>query len=261
MIYGFLAVFLFISFWSIAKADENNDSPKENDYEMAKRYGYSTMDVLDTYRQIKNSLDTNKIQKEIAEKLKKSDFDRANLIDTALFNIVQKAYAVLVAEGHIVLADTIKDEYETTYKMALTRGLFGTLELGDHPPMSEWLDSVHERIHDAVGDLVCKYFRFHDIYILNHGIRVIFNPKDYDLKDYKDHFAGHLIWGYFWEHHGVAGVVSYWIVNGVCIGSTWGLGLVAFVCSPIASLTEHVIDKRIAPPIAESIWKRAQKSN
>ena len=261
IVFFYYLTLLGLGAFSVASASTLQDEPKKDDYDAAERYGYTPKDVRRAYRDVKNRIDVDELTREIGERLERSDFDRAALIDQALFNMIQKVHGVLVAEGHTALAATIKAEYEATYKMALTRGLFGTLELGDHPPMSTWLDSVHERIHDALGDFLCKYFRFHDIYILNHGIRVIFNPKDYDLKDYKDHFAGHLIWGYFWEHHGVAGVVSFWVVQGVCTGATWGLGLVTFVCTPIASLAEHVVDKHVAPPIAEAIWQRAQKDN
>lgn len=246
---------------SVSFAAILNDEPKKADYDAAERYGYKPQDVRRAYKDARKRIDVDEMTRQISERLERSDFDRAALIDQAIFNMMQKIHAVLVAEGHVALAAQIRSEYEATYKMALTRGLFGTLEIGDHPPMNEWLESVHKRIHDQLDNFLCQYFRFHDIFILNHGIPVVMNPKPYTLKDYKDHFAGHLIWGYFWEHHGVAGVVSFWVVEGVCVGATWGLGLVAFVCSPIAAFTEHLVDKHVAPPIAEAIWQRAQHNN
>jgi hypothetical protein len=237
-----------------------NEEPRKEDYKVARRYGYLKSDVFEAYRQKKSEVNIDKLNKEIKKKLSGTDFDRATLIEETLDNLIGRAVLVLSYEGHNSLADDIGYEYEQFYRFALTKHLLGIDEIGDHPPMNEWIDSVHERIHDAIGDMLCQYFRFHDIYILNHGIPVVFRPGLYDLKDYKDHFAGHLIWGWWWEHHGVAGVVAFWLVDGACIAGSYGLGVITFVCTPIATLAQNVMDKHIAPPVAEAIWKRAQEN-
>jgi len=249
--------FLIFCVYTTAKAAE--DEPTKSDYKMAKRYGYLRSDVLEAHAEAKQKTDVKKLNNEIKAKLSGTVFERAELIEDTLDKMMEKITAVLMAEGHDKLAEDIGYEYEQFYQKALTRHLLGFDEIGDHPPMNEWLDSVHERIHEALGDFVCQYFRFHDIYILNHGIPVVFRPAAYDLKDYKDHFAGHLIWGWYWEHHGVAGVVAFWLVDGACIAGSYGLGVITFVCTPIATLAQNVMDKHIAPPIAESIWQRAQE--
>ena len=252
----FLA-FLTFFIYTTAKADET-DEPQDNDYKMAKRYGYLKSDVWDAYLEKKSTINVDKLNKEIKIKLSGTDLDRASLIEDTLDNLIGRAVLVLSYEGHHKIADDISYEYENIYRFALTRHLLSIDEIGDHPPMSEWLDSVHKRIHDALGDFVCQYFRFHDIFILNHGIPVVFRPNAYDLKDYKDHFAGHLLFGWWFEHHGVAGVAAFWLIDGACIAGSYGLGIITFVCTPIASLAEKIMDKHIAPPIAKMIWERAQ---
>lgn len=247
-----------LTFYSAAKSEETSE-PKENDYKVARHYGYLKSDVWDAYLEKKSSVDINKLNKEIEARLKGTDFDRALVIEETMDALIGRAVLVLSYEGHHKLADDISYEYEQFYRFALTRNLLGIDEIGDHPPMSEWLDEIHQKIHDALGDMLCQYFRFHDIHILNRGIPVVMRPGLYDLKDYKDHFAGHLIFGWWFEHHGVAGVAAYWLVDGACIAGSYGLGIIVFVCSPIASLAEKVMDKHIAPPIAERIWNRAQE--
>lgn len=249
--------FVIFCVYTAAKAEE--DEPQKNDFYMAKRYGYLKHDVWQAYEEAKKNTDVKKINNEIKIKLEGNVFDRAELIEDTLDKMMEKIHTVLMAEGHDKLANDIAYEYEQFYQKALTRHLLGFDEIGDHPPMSEWLSDVHDRIHEALGDMICQYFHFHDIFIINYGLPVVFRPEFYDLKDYKDHFAGHLIWGWWWEHHGVAGVVAFWLVDGTCIAASYGLGVITFVCSPIATLAENVMDKHIAPPIAQRIWERAQK--
>ena len=259
LIHAIVYAFLVFCIYTTAKAE--TDEPKDNDFKMAKRYGYLKADVWEAYAEAKQRTDVSKLNADLKARLSGNVFDRAAVIEDTLDKMMEKITAVLMAEGHDKLAQDIAYEYEKFYQKALTRHLLGFDEIGDHPPMSEWLDDVHNRIHEALGDMLCQYFRFHDIYILNHGIPVVFRPSAYDLKDYKDHFAGHLIFGWWFEHHGVAGVAAFWLVDGACIAGSYGLGIITFVCTPIASLAEKVMDKHIAPPIAEAIWKAAQEEN
>lgn len=232
----------------------------KDDYKVGQRYGYTKRDLRLAYDEKYKSVNQEKIIKQVAFALENDNLRAAEYMDEALSNLLSTADVILRSQGHDDLADEIQTEYMLFYSGAATRQVLGMKEIGDHPPLSEWLKDVHNKIHDALGDFLCKYFHFHDIMILNYGLPVVFSPKQYKLKDYLDHFAGHQIWGWFWEHHGVAGVVTYWVVNGACIGVTYGLGVVTFVCGPIASLAENVMDKSIAPPVGERIWKRAQEN-
>lgn len=256
LIHYVVLAFISLICASVVKAEDlTND-----DYKAARRYGYSARDIRISYQEKKKLVNKDKVIADVSAALEKDQFQAAQYYDEAIHNLLSKADVILRAEGHYDLADEIQLEYMLVYSGAVTRQMLGMKEIGDHPPLSEWLDTVHEKIHEAIGDWLCKQFHFHDLYILNRGLPVVFYPKKYQLKDYLDHFAGHLIWGWFWEHHGVAGVVTYWVIDGVCIGATYGLGIVTFVCGPIASLGEQVMDKRIAPPIGERVWKRAQQS-
>lgn len=240
--------------------DDAEDVIKPGDYKIAQRYGFKAKDLREAYKEARESIDEEAITEEIAHAFENDPFKSAQIVDEAIDNMFKWAFVILRAEGRTDVADQIEFEYATVYKDYFQRSVLGILEMGDHPPLNDWLKTAHEKIHDIVGDFICKQAHLHDIYILNYSIPVVFSPKSYKLDDYLDHFAGHLIWGWFWEHHGFAGVVTYWAVNGACIGMTWGLGVVPFVCSPIATLAEDIMDKRIAPPMGERIWKRAQES-
>ena len=233
-----------------------NDDLRRNDYKLAARYGYTVRDLREAHAEARNNTNVKAVINDFTKSLENDSFDAAQQTDQALDQIILTASIYLKAEGYEALAEEIGFDYQLHYRGSFTRMFFGQKEIGDHPPVSEWLETVHERIHEAIGDWICQGSHIHDIYILNHA-NVVFKPEmASDLKDYKDHFAGHLIWGWYWEHHGFAGVVSYWLVNAACNAATSGMGLVTFACGPIAGFAENQVDKRIAPPIADRIWKR-----
>ena len=89
---------------------------------------------------------------------------------------------------------------------------------------------------------------------------MVFNPTGYEKIDYLDHFAGHPLSRWSFDHHGLAGVVSYWASTAVCGAATAGLGLLTFVCGPISGFVENGMDRYIAPPIAGKIWESAHNN-
>ncbi len=254
-------VSLFMVFWffGVAFAENNvsSDRPTKDTYEVAKKFGYTNKkEIWQLNRELSQKIDTSKIEQEIAKAMESDPVKMAELTETALQNLLSRADGVLRNMGHDELADQIFFEYDTYYRGAIVNKAMGIKEIGDHPPLSEWLDTIHTKIEEAIGQFFCDFFHFHDIFIINHALPVVFNPSKYQLKDYLDHFSGHLIWGFWWEHHGLAGVITYWTVEVICSVSTGGVGLAVFACGPIAGLAEHLMDKRIAPPIGKRIWQR-----
>ena len=244
-----------------AEPEAKDSRLRKDDFKVGKKYGYMASDLRSAHKDAVARVNVDKLSKSVLERLERMDIDSYALLDEATENLLKKADVLLRAEGHNGLADEISDEFVAHYRNANVKAYLGIKEIGDHPPVSEWLQTVHKKIHDAIGDFLCQWSHIHDVYILNHA-NVVFKPKmASDLKDYKDHFAGHLIWGWWWEHHGFAGVVTYWVIEGACIGASYGLGIVTFVCGPIATYAENVVDKRIAPPIAERIWNRVHEHN
>jgi hypothetical protein len=233
-----------------------------DDYKAAAAFGYT--DVEDLKRENEAASARVNLQAHydaVAKSFYGDRYKAAEMTDKAIGQLLSVAGGALRAKGEVELADEIAYEYEMYYKNSVACVVAGcVMEIGDHPPMNEWLDSVHEKIHAKMTDRWCQYFHFHDIEILNHGIPVVFAPTKYAFDDYKDHFAGHMDGPFSWVHHGVAGVVTYWGVNITCSAGTAGLGAVTFFCGPISGFAEHVMDKRIAPKVAKRIWDRANDS-
>jgi hypothetical protein len=249
-------IFVFICGSLFAQSDE----PNQETYKVARKFGYSDKrEIYKLNRELRKTVKSESIAQDVLKSFERDTIAAAEYSDIALENLLSTADIVLRNTGHDRLADEIAMDFVMHYRNGFARLALGEKELGDHPPMSQWLDDIHQKIEDAIGKFFCEFFHIHDLYILNHGFRVVFAPSQYKLDDYKDHFSGHLIWGWFWEHHGVAGVVVYWVVNGICGAATSGMGIAVFACSPIATLAENVTDKRLAPPVAERIWKRANE--
>lgn len=237
------------------------DELKPEDFKAAKRYGFiDRIQMKRLHADRKRLVNTDKIKTRIEGLLASDDkLPLAQEADEALEAILYRADAVLRAEGHDKLADEISNEYIANYQNSFTMRLLGFKEIGDHPPANEWLDSVHDRIEGAIGEYWCQFFHFHLIFVLNHGFPVVLAPKQYDLPDYSDHFAGHMISDWRFKHHGVAGGLTWIAVQVTCSGATSGLGMATFVCGPISGLAEFGMDKYLAPPLAERIWQRAQE--
>jgi len=225
--------------------------------------GLNEQSVMKLRKQREAATDEVAISKKIADSFEDDDFMSAVYTDQALAAIVSQAVNVLTFYGHVDEAQKIKAEYAKNYSTAYVTMFLdnGSVdkEIGDRPPVSKWIDDVHTQIEDALGLMLCKYFHLHDMYVLNYAIPTVFSPELYAKKDYLDAFAGHPITRLFWEHHGVAGIVTYWAVNLTCMVGTSGMGAATFICGPISSIAENAMDRRIAPPVGTRIWERAQK--
>lgn len=255
-----LAASCFVSAQALrAEVAPADDSITEADVDAAREFGFTDrLKIRRLNAKAKSTTPVSDIQAQVIRDLEAPGL-RGQMIDSAVGALIKTAANVLRAKGFNEDADEIESQYLTRYAQAFTCMDSGCLMSGDHPPMNEWLDGVHKKIHTKLGDFWCKYFHFHDIEIINYGVPVVFAPKDYELKHYKEHFAGEINYGMFWNFHGVAGVVTYWAVQIVCAAGTSGLGMITFACGPISGFAEHVMDKRIAPPVATRIWERAHQ--
>lgn len=219
--------------------------------------GYTTEELEELRNERQEEVDSDAITRNVIEAFADQGIASAVYADEAMAAIVRQSVNVLNHYGHEIKAKKIEAEYERFYKNGFAQKFTGAKEIGDHPPMSEWVTKAHETIENALGLFLCKYFHLHDMYVLNYGIPTIFKPNMYVQKDYMDAFSGHLIWGYFWEHHGVTGIVTYWLVNTACTMGTSGLGIVAFICGPMSGWAETGMDKYIAPPVGRKLWTKA----
>jgi len=241
--------------------DRADDAPIEADYRTAAHYRFSRVDVWFENRRRAGTVDVEAIQKAVVRDLgEPTKLPSAKRLDAVVESTIHRGAAALREMGEGTEADRIEAEYAVAYTGYFVRQYENggiPVEIGDHAPLNLWLELVHAALHIKLGDDLCRYLHVHDLFIVNFAVPVVFNPKRYDLLDYKDHFAGHPLSAWKWEHHGLAGVVTFWAVNITCGAATFGMGLVTFACSPIAGLAESVMDRRIAPPVAERVWKRS----
>ena len=180
--------------------------------------------------------------------------ETAKKVDKSAQNMIRLAGFMLRKKGFYEKASEIETIYANTYQnYTYMYALGGVQDIGDHPPMWEWLDKLEKDLRNLLGDFIMRVTRLEDLRTFNYAIPIVMHP-DGDTRtdpvtlitklDYKQHFVP------------FAGALGYWTAWGVCTGATWGLGAVVFICSPIGMIAERVIEQRIAPDMADKIWER-----
>ena len=186
---------------------------------------------------------TQRYAKRFEIDLRKDKYVIADRADISVGQIIKKAIRKLKEQGYKAEADKITAEFKLydgfildyVYKTGDTRGI------GDHPGI-QWMLDVHKRIHDLLGETICRALRFHDLYNLAHCIPIVFECVDHvDLPEFSEH------WNVF------LGIVSYWVTDVVCLTATWGTGAV-FLCGFVSMGVEQIVLRWIAPKIAEPAW-------
>lgn len=191
-------------------------------------------------------------------KLKNALLDReetAKRVDLTVKNMVKYASFTLRKKGLTVKAQEIETEYNDYYQNYAYRFAIGALQnIGDHPPMWDWLDKLEKELRAALGDWIMKVTRLEDLRTFNYGIVIVLQPGGDERTspptmisklDYSQHFVP------------FAGVLSYWTAWGICTGATWGAGAITFICSPVGMIAERVMVLKIAPDLSDEIWERA----
>jgi hypothetical protein len=143
--------------------------------------------------------------------------------------------------GHPEEADKLLDEWQSEFSPMF----LNTKGLGDHEPLSDWLAIWYVTLELLLGETFMKMTHLDDINIINFAIPVVFNPCDpeWDKPEYNLHFTP------------LAGVLTYWVAWGACVGATYGSGII-FICSAIGSAGEHIMVTFFAPKISDRIYER-----
>lgn len=170
--------------------------------------------------------------------------------DQTVSVIVRLVVFELRLKGYDEVAEAIEDE---------AKGFEGYLSrsaaIGDHKPLSDFLARVCFIAEALLGEYTYKALHIDDLFILNFGIPVTFDPnqdsawcqetKESTCKiDYRLHTVP------------VLGVVTYWAAWGGCTGATWGAGAITFICAPIGSFAENVMVLYFAGDISNRVWDR-----
>lgn len=175
--------------------------------------------------------------------------------DAGLERIVKFASFILKRKGHSRLAAQFEKEYTDHYVHATLNYYLGVeqTDLGDHPPLSEWLAKWYDKLESVLGEKLMELLHLDDIKIFNYAVPVVFQPKGdkrfppvvpWGMQEYSLHFVP------------FGGIVAYWSTWAVCVGATWGMGAVTFICSPIGSVSEYATVRWVAPPLSDWVYKR-----
>jgi hypothetical protein len=122
--------------------------------------------------------------------------------------------------------------------------------IGDHEPISEYIDEMYVRLETALGKDLMRLTRLTDIKTVNYTAPVVFQPRGtrtdkWDIDEYRLHFVP------------FSGVVAYWSVFVVCAETTQGVGVVTFVCAAVAEKSREKIEKNVAPQVSDVVYKEA----
>ena len=180
----------------------------------------------------------------------------ARRTDAAIANMVRAAALTLGENGHEDAAWQIETEYQDSFENFLEFMVSrNTKDLGDHAPLSEWLDEWYQRLEDLLGPEVMRLTHLDDIWVVNFAVPVVFDPRRekgiWDDPEPQEEYSEHFI--------PLAGVVAYWGAWISCTVATLSTGAVTYICAPIASGVEYIMVRYVAPPLSDRVYLRANE--
>lgn len=177
--------------------------------------------------------------------------------------LLRKGARRLELAGYNDEAASIIEEWQDTEQFKLYDSL-RLRHIGDHAPLSLWLQGVTEKMRLLLGVAIWKSTHLSDIETLNNGLPVVLRPCSFDMdavtisraEEYQDHFAKDILPADGGDElYGVVPVLTYWTVEIPCIIGTSGLG--GLVCSPLSAIAESIMGKRLAPKLSNRVFNRA----
>lgn len=179
-----------------------------------------------------------------------------------LDKIVREGFEDLQAAGDVELARQLEAEWNGHYVgelKAMALGLPQTIskDLGDHPPLSMWLENYYQMLAARTRGLIRQIRLIDDIRKMNFALAVVFHPRgDWQLQyagkewiEYRRHFIP------------MANIVTYW---GSYLGCRYitvkypDLKQMKRYCGKIATKLEWAMGQYIAPRLSDAVFKRAK---
>lgn len=187
----------------------------------------------------------------------------AQRTDNTIALIIQRSVAALRDQEFENDASEIEVQYEG-YRGYVTH-MVTSHHIGDHKPLLDFLAKVYDQIEAKLGVQVCKALHISDIKTLNFCIPVVFKPCTFSLDglnvdreaEYRRHFAMDDGGSSDPEHslYGLTPVIVYWVVEGICLTSTSGIG--SILCGAGATLGEYFMGHTIAPNLSDKLFVRS----
>lgn len=165
--------------------------------------------------------------------------------------LVAEGVEALRVEGFVADADRFESEWQNKYRTLFMA--IGALGLGDHTPLSQWLATFTDALHERLGDQVFNALHFDDIETMNFALPVVFQPRGdrrntdtWDKLEYRRHFVP------------FSGVAAYWGSYAACQYAARTQPMLKMFCKRVAGMVKQVVELRLAPRLSDTIYDRAQ---
>lgn len=198
------------------------------------------------------------IAREVGNDLEMGGYRMKLRTNNSLDALIRVGVGELKRKGHHTEATRIENEWNTQWSFYMLR----YDDLGDHAPLSEWLDKVYKALEAKLGVAVMEFTHLVDIKVLNYSIPVVFHPCAFDMgaivipraEEYACHFVA-----YGPKKNGAfAPVCAYWAAYAACVMGSSGLGF-SFACGELAVGAKWVMKKYIAPPLSAHISAKCKE--
>lgn len=163
--------------------------------------------------------------------------------DEAIGIIIENAASELSKRGMVLEANIILAEWRGTYAGFL---LGKNRAIGDHEGIS-WMLSIHDRIHDLIGEQVCHALRLHDLYTLAYCLPMMLycaneSQATVAASEYEVHFSTGL------------GIIAYWVSWSGCLvlGGNMACGL-------LGQVIEGIVVRCIGPKLSPKFYPKSCK--
>lgn len=143
-------------------------------------------------------------------------------------------------------------EWNEQYSAEYLGYLRGERHIGDHPPISQWLQDKMEALTFILGMQVMENLRLSDIETFNSTPKVIFGCVD---NVDEDEYGLHWIDDPTVDIRGLAPTAVFWISEAACLGASLSSGFI--FCAPICMGVEYLTKLYIAPKTNNWCWKKA----
>lgn len=204
-----------------------------------------------------------RIAYEIDDDIRNDTTKLASYADKAIENLIHVGTNRMKMEGFGLEAISIQNQFQERYQGFLYKMVTSpTRDIGDHKPLSQFLNIVESTFELTLGIATCKMLHLTDIKTFNFAIPVVFHPCSFPMDlvsgtrmdEYKRHFAG----GSHSDskYDGLISVVTYWVVEFSCSMATLGSGWF-FICSPLGSAGEWIMERFLAPKLSDFVYTKA----
>lgn len=174
----------------------------------------------------------------------------ARLAHTGLNALIHVAAYKLKISGHQSDGIRLLKEWEEQYSMEYLGWMEDSRHIGDHPPVSAWLNEQLMKLYLILGPSAMRMTRLSDLVTFNSTPRVIFQCIDsVDLAEYGLHW----IEDPFVDVGGLAPVTAFWVSSAACLGASFSSGFL--FCGPISAGVEFLVRQFAAPNTNEFMWE------